>query len=270
MDYAYNVLKARRLTVFSSNDVIVNHVRGTFTVTKSSLRILLKATQKIQQQLHDFAIEKMSLAENSEATSQAIKALATRKSLNIEDQDWKVECNDPIHKLQRNPLKTGRWKQPDDPAQSTIIDPSRLYLLQFDGGARDCVGVGMVLYDDCGKEIWCGWHFHPEAATNNVAEYMGLVCGLRCARSLGIKKLIVEGDSLLVVRQMNGIYRTREGVLELFREEAHELITHLSYCQVRFIPRAENKRADWLANHAMNLQESDGFINTNKMAFDEQ
>jgi len=83
---------------------------------------------------------------------------------------------------------------------------------------------------------------------------------MECARSLGIKKLIVEGDSLLVVRQMNGIYRTREVVLELFREEALQIVEDLSYCQIRFIPRAENKRADWLANHAMNLQESGGFI----------
>ena len=267
IDYACNVLKARHLTVFSSNGVIVNHVRGIFAVTKSSLKFLLKTIKTIQQQLHSFDIEQIPLAENSEATAQALKALATRKSLNIEDKDWKVERNDPIQKLQRNPLKMGRWKKPDDPAQSTIIDPSRLYLLRFDGGARDCVGVGMVLYDECGKEIWCGWHFHPEAATNNVAEYMGLVCGLRCARSLGITKLIVEGDSLLVVRQMNGTYRTREGVLEFFREEARELIRDLSYCQIRYIARAENKRADSLATHAMDLKESDGFI---RMTIDDE
>jgi ribonuclease HI len=264
IDYAINVLKTRRLIVSSTNDVIVNHIRGVFTVTKSSLKVLLDVIETSQQKLREFTIEQIPLEENSEANVLAMKALATRKSLNIYDKDWKVEYNDPIQKLQRNnPPKIGRWKQPDDPAQSTVIDPSRQYLLQFDGGARvnGISGAGVVLYDDeSRKEIWCGYYFHHEAATNNVAEYIGLICGMECARSLGIKRLIVEGDSLIVVRQMNGIYRTREVILELFREEALQIVKDLSYCQIRYIPRAENKRADWLANHAMNLQESGGFI----------
>lgn len=270
MDYACNILKARRLTVFSSNDIIVNQIQGIFAVTKSSLGILLETIQRIQRQfkrqLCHVRIEESPPTDDtrtSEATVQAMKALATRKSLNINDKDWKVERKDPIQKLHRNPLKMGRWRKPDDPAQSTIIDPNKLYRLQFDGGAREHVGAGMVLYDDDGTEIWCGWHFHPEAATNNVAEYMGLICGLRCARSLGITKLIVEGDSLLVVQQMMGKYQTRERELDVFREEAHVLIKDLSYFQIRYIPRAENKRADWLANHAMNLKESHGFTRIN-------
>jgi ribonuclease HI len=264
IDYAINVLKTRRLIVSSTNDVIVNQIRGVFTVTKSSLKVLLDVIKTSQQKLQEFTIDQIPLEENSEASVLAMKALATRKSLNIDDKDWKVDCNDPIQMLQRNnPPKIGRWKQPDDPAQSVIIDPSRQYLLQFDGGARvnGISGAGVVIYDDeSGKEIWCGYYFHPEPTTNNVSEYIGLICGMECARSLGIKKLIVEGDSLLVVRQMNGIYRTREVMLELFREEALQIVKDLSYCQIRYIPRAENKRADWLANHAMNLKESGGFI----------
>lgn len=260
MDYVYNVLKVRRLAVFSSSGVIVNQVRGVFAVTKSSLTILLESVKNIERHLHNFDIEETTSSEILDVNVQARKALATRKSLNIEDRDWKVEWNDPIRKIRRNPLKMGRWRKPDDPAQSAIIDPFRTYRLQIDGGVKGCLGVGMVLYDDNGKEIWCGWHFHPEAASNNVAEYTALVCGLRCARSLGVAKLIVEGDSLLVVRQMNELYRKREGELVMFRREARELITNLSYFRIRKISRAENKRADWLATHAMTFRESDGFI----------
>ena len=51
----------------------------------------------------------------------------------------------------------GRLRKADDAAQSTIIDPSRLYRFQFDGGAaRGHVGAGMVLYDENGTEIWNG------------------------------------------------------------------------------------------------------------------
>ena len=89
---------------------------------------------------------------------------------------------------------------------------------------------------------------------------MGLICGLRCAQSLGVSKLLAEGDSLLVVQQMTGTkQKTRERDIVLFREEACGLVKCFSDFQIRYIPRAENKRADWLANHAMNLQQSDGF-----------
>lgn len=261
MDYVCNMLDVRRLTILSGNEIVVNHVQGIFNVTKSSLETLLQTIDSIQRRLHHFAVKQIPSTENIEATAQAVKALATRKSLNINDVRWNIERKDPIQKLERNPHKMGRWRQPDIPAQSTIIDPSRVYRLQFDGGAaRGHVGAGMVLYDDNGTEIWCGWHYHPEAVSNNVAEYIGLICGLRCAQSLGVSKLLVEGDSLLVVQQMTGSrQRTRERVINAFREEACGLAKCFSQFQIRYIPRAENKRADWLANHAMNLQESDGF-----------
>ena len=49
-------------------------------------------------------------------------------------------------------------------------------------------------------------HFSREQATNNTAEYEGLLAGLRIATELGIKKLIIRGDSHLVVRQVNKDY----------------------------------------------------------------
>ncbi len=265
MDYVCNTLNVRRLTILSGNEIVVNHIRGIFNVTKSSLEMLLETIESFQRQLPYFAVKQIPSAENVEATTQAVKALATRKSLNINDVHWNVERKDPIQKLQRNPLKMGRWRQADIPAQSTTIDPSRVYRLQFDGGAaRGHVGAGMVLYDDNGTEIWCGWHYHPEAVSNNVAEYMGLICGLRCAQSLGVSRLLVEGDSLLVVQQMTGSrQQSRERDIAMFREEAYGLAKCFSHFQIRYIPRAENKRADWLANHAMNLQESDGFARIN-------
>jgi ribonuclease HI len=82
MDYACNILKARRLTVFSSNDIIVNQIQGIFAVTKSSLEILLKTIKRIQRQfqrqLRHVSIEESPPTDNSEATVQAMKAFATR------------------------------------------------------------------------------------------------------------------------------------------------------------------------------------------------
>ena len=120
----------------------------------------------------------------------------------------------------------------------------------------------MVLYDDNGDEIWSGWKFHPEKTTNNVAEYLGLLCGLKCAHSFGITQLIAEGDSQLVVRQLNGDYKVKNEVLKKFHQACSDLADQFQYFEIRHILRKDNSRADWLANQAMDQQESHGFSET--------
>ena len=117
----------------------------------------------------------------------------------------------------------------------------------------------MVIYNDQGNEIWNGWKFHSEWATNNVAEYSGLLWGLKYAHSsLGITQLIAEGDSQLVVKQLNGEYRVKEPVLKKYHKTCVDVVENFEYFEIRHIPRAENSRADWLANQAMDLQASHG------------
>lgn len=118
--------------------------------------------------------------------------------------------------------------------------------------------AGIVVYDDQGNEIWSGWKYHPEPATNNVAEYLGLLCGLKCVHSFGITQLIAEGDSQLVVKQINREYRVKDANLKKYHKACVAVAEHFDYFEIRHIPRAENSRADWLANHAMDLKESNG------------
>ena len=141
--------------------------------------------------------------------------------------------------------------------------PDKEYLLRFDGGSRGnpgIAGAGMVLYDrETGKEVWCGWKYLDEVSTNNEAEYAALLVGLKCAKALGITHLLVEGDSNLVVKQMNGTYKVKAANLGVLHKSCSEVVEGFEYCHFQHIRRAKNARADELANHAMDSEESWGF-----------
>ena len=92
-------------------------------------------------------------------------------------------------------------------------------------------------------------------ATNNVAEYAALVRGLRRARELGARRVVVHADSELLVRQLQGAYAVRhEGLRPLF-EEARRLLACFEAAEVRHVPREENREADRLANAALDRLE---------------
>src|SRR5215216_6115616 len=91
-------------------------------------------------------------------------------------------------------------------------------------------------------------HFAREEATNNTAEYEGLLVGLRIATELGIKKLIIRGDSQLVVRQVNKDYESP--LMEAYIEEVRRLEEHFDGLQTEHVPRAENSIADHLSKCA--------------------
>lgn len=257
MEYAHNTLGIRRLIVQTSCDIIVQQVRGVYKVNKATLRRLLEKEKELETLFADLLVEEIPSSQNQVCIDLATQALATRKSMNVDlDKAGNSNLSDPVKDFERKPTKDGRWRQPDPPSFSAPIDPSMTYLLRFDGGSRGnpgLAGAGFVLYDEEGQEIWCGWKYHHEAATNNLAEYLGLFCGVKCARSFGVERLVVEGDSQLIVRQLNGQYKCREESLKKFYNAVTQEAKLLEYFEIRHIPRDQNKRADWLANHAMDV-----------------
>ena len=146
---------------------------------------------------------------------------------------------------------------------STIdrLSAGQTYILQVDGGARGnpgLAGAGMALFDaETGLEVWHGYHFLG-FATNNEAEYSGLVTGLRAAHGLGVTNVIVEADSLLVVRQLQGAYKVKKQNLRPLFEQARSLLEGFDSFELRHIPREANGRADGLANMAMDTKVSKG------------
>jgi ribonuclease HI len=88
-------------------------------------------------------------------------------------------------------------------------------------------------------------------ATNNVAEYRGLLLGLDRARALGAAEVDVVNDSELVAHQVNGRYKVKHPDLKPLHAEALERLRGFRRWSVRPVPRAENAEADRLVNEAL-------------------
>jgi ribonuclease HI len=95
---------------------------------------------------------------------------------------------------------------------------------------------------------------HGEAigrATNNVAEYSGLIAGMEKAAELGVRELEVVSDSELMVKQMRGEYRVKNEALRNLWEEANDLERRFARVRYSAVRRAHNELADRLVNEAL-------------------
>ena len=88
-------------------------------------------------------------------------------------------------------------------------------------------------------------------ATNNVAEYRGLLAALRYAVEHGHPDMTVRSDSLLLVCQMRGEYKVKNPGLQALHAEAALLVARLRRVRFEHVPREQNAHADRLANEAM-------------------
>ncbi len=98
---------------------------------------------------------------------------------------------------------------------------------------------------------------HGEAigrATNNVAEYRGLVAGMAKAAELGVRELEVVSDSELIVKQMQGEYRVKNEALRALWEEASDLERRFAKVRYTAVRRAHNELADRLVNEALDAE----------------
>jgi ribonuclease HI/probable phosphoglycerate mutase len=126
-------------------------------------------------------------------------------------------------------------------------------ILYCDGASRGNPGpssYGWTLVDDSGKCVREAGKRLPEG-TNNVAEYEAMVAGLTAACELGIKQVVVRADSELVIRQVTGRYKVKSpGLLPLY-QKVLELSGRFDRISFEHVPREQNKRADALANMAL-------------------
>ena len=128
--------------------------------------------------------------------------------------------------------------------------------LSTDGGARGNPGpaaFGYVLESEDGHVLAA----HGEAighATNNVAEYRGLLAGLEKAAELDVDELEVVSDSELLVKQMQGEYRVKNETLRALWEDANDLERRFRRVRYTAVRRAHNELADRLVNEALDAE----------------
>lgn len=125
--------------------------------------------------------------------------------------------------------------------------------LEFDGGSRGNpgpAGIGVVVRAADGTPLVTLGRYIGKA-TNNVAEYHALITAMKEAKRLGATKIKIRGDSELVVRQMNGVYRVKHpDLLPLYRE-AKDLFDSFEQASIEHNYRNKNELADRLGNLAM-------------------
>ncbi|WP_037316798.1 bifunctional RNase H/acid phosphatase [Amycolatopsis orientalis] len=127
-------------------------------------------------------------------------------------------------------------------------------LVEADGGSRGNpgpAGYGAVVKDADTGAVLAERKAYVGIATNNVAEYSGLIAGLAAAAELGASTVDVRMDSKLVVEQMSGRWKVKHPSMQPLNAEARELAARFSRVHYEWIPRAENSHADGLANEAM-------------------
>lgn len=134
-------------------------------------------------------------------------------------------------------------------------DPGRTLVVEADGGSRGNPGIagyGAVVYDEATGEVLAEAADGIGTATNNVAEYRGLIAGLTAASRIAPDATVqVRMDSKLVVEQMTGHWRIKHPDLVPLARQAEQLARGFASIGFTWIPRARNKYADRLANEAM-------------------
>ncbi|XP_057983082.1 uncharacterized protein LOC131167984 isoform X1 [Malania oleifera] len=132
-------------------------------------------------------------------------------------------------------------------------------IVEFDGASKGNpgpAGAGAVLRAGDGSLVY-RLREGVGIATNNVAEYRGLLLGLKCALKKGFQHINVRGDSNLVCMQVQGIWKTKKQNMANLCKEVKEVKDKFLSFQISHILREYNSEADAQANLAINLRDGE-------------
>lgn len=136
------------------------------------------------------------------------------------------------------------------------LEAAKLYT---DGGSRGNPGpsaLGYAIFDLDDKVIEKNSRYLG-ITTNNQAEYQALKEGLEASRILGVKKIDVFMDSLLVINQLKGLYKVKNSELMPVNQSVRRILSEFESYTLTHIPREKNSVADSMVNECLDAVETD-------------
>jgi ribonuclease HI len=136
------------------------------------------------------------------------------------------------------------WKE----AQETtlVLEPEH-WVMHFDGSKLlHGSGARVTLKSPKGDELSYVLQIHFPT-TNNIAEYEGLLHGLRVTKEIGVQHIMCCGDSDLVAQQVAGTYKARNKVMAAYRDEVDEMAKSFLGYDIKHVRREDNMAADTLS-----------------------
>ena len=132
------------------------------------------------------------------------------------------------------------------------------WIIQTDGSsAQRRGGVGIVITSPDEEELKYGVQL-KFPATNNEAEYEGILMGLRLGRALGVKHLLVQNDSKLIIGQIKGDYEVKEERMQKYLRLTKHLIVEFDEVEFVQVPRSQNTAAGEISKLASS---EEGWLN---------
>nr|CAH67666.1 H0315F07.4 [Oryza sativa]CAH67728.1 H0613A10.11 [Oryza sativa] len=169
---------------------------------------------------------------------------------------WVVELSQfDVHFAPRTAIKSqvladfvADWTMPDNKSDNQVDNET--WTMAFDGALNSQgAGAGFILTSPSVDQFKHAIHLNFRA-TNNTAEYEGLLAGIRAAAALGVKRLIVKGDFELVANQVHKDYKCSNPELSKYLAEVRKLEKRFDGIEVRHVYRKDNIEPDDLARHA--------------------
>jgi ribonuclease HI len=153
-----------------------------------------------------------------------------------------------MRKISKPPAGAGLF-----PAEPVAAAKSASHRANIDGGSRGNPGPASygVVVRDANGQIVAKLKKYIGRATNNVAEYYGLIAALDYAQAHAIRALHIESDSELLVKQMRGQYKVKSEELRPLFERAKKMSATFDSFGINHVYREQNQDADALANEAL-------------------
>ena len=140
------------------------------------------------------------------------------------------------------------------PAPPTIKAIEEAFDLYFDGAYKRKEGraaAGVVVFNPLKEKVMERGMVLPNISSNNEAEYAALLMGLEWCVSNEIQRLNVYGDSMLIVKQVQGIWSCKSDKLAAKLREVKSLLRKIKHCQIHYVGRANNQEADARASECL-------------------